>query len=170
MIDVKNLSKEAKQKLILAGIVGLFLLYVAINMGLSPLVERVKELRTQEAELEQKLSGARRIVKNERNYQSEIKSLGEKLNQITLTELPPQDGPLSWVSGRLNTAARQAGVTLDRVQGANNTSGGKGSAFRGYGVQVTLKASYFDLMHFLQAVERANPLCGGWRADHSCQW
>ena len=157
-MDFNALSKEAKQKLVLAVMCGAGLLYAGYSFGLSPLVSRVAQLEVDAETLEQETTSTRRALRREIESRDKLKTLSEQIAVASASHIPPAGSPLSWVSGRLNAAARSAGVSLDAVEGVGQRSAADtGRRFKTFGVRVTLSGSYFDLVNLLRYLDQENP-------------
>lgn len=161
-------KKERAKILALIAVGAVGVLYMVIQVGITPLLKSKQAKIARIQELKEELKKARREIdqvprNRKKNYEGllRIKEVSEKY------ALHPRLGNfLLVVTDILEKRAEKLGIELESIREIGiseipqNSSKGKENAFKSYGVSVALTCSFHDVICFLREIESSNPyLC-----------
>ncbi len=160
------MTKEQKQKVILAGIVGLAVLYALKQFALTPLLESRGKLNDEFEAMKSKLMLANGAIKNEGETRRRLAETQAQLMKAQSDLLPSADNALSWATKTIYHAARSVGLDLESVSETetdrtNFTAKDQVKrAFKPYAVRMSVECGYPQLIELIKSLEDANPyLC-----------
>lgn len=161
------LSKEQKQKYILAALGSLIVIFALWQFVLAPWLIRGGEARAELATLQGQLEQADLAIHTEPLTDSKLAEAEAELGKAAADQLPGTENPLSWVTREIYKHARSVGVDIESVSELSTTAGGPweakdmiGYAFRPYGVRVDTQCNFEQLCQFVKTVEDGNPYVG----------
>ncbi len=166
-------KKERVQYLILFGIVGIAVLYLGISAGIAPMLRYKKETR---ARIEQLNEDVRKAEQKIRNIQPDSAKNIEVLAQICdetdafilRSELATAVAAnyFDVAKAKVERIAFNAQVALESISEAGLSEIPQNSArttrniLRSYGIRISLKGGYKELIRLLRELEASNPyLC-----------
>lgn len=166
-------KKERIQYLVLFGIVGVAVLYLAVSAGIKPMLQYKKESRARVEELNEDIRKADLKI---RNIQTDLAKNTEVLAQIcdetdahilrSELETAVTANYLDVAKTIINRVAGTAQVPLESISEAGisevpqNPARPTKNILRSYGIRISMKGGYTDLIRLLNAIEASNPyLC-----------
>ena len=161
----EELTKEQKQMALLVGIVSTTLLATLFQFVIKPAFANAGQAREELVKLRADIAQADTAFKKEHLLVAESAEMKKSMDRAIREYIPSYGNTLSWATERLYTLARTVGVSIESMAGGGVTWGGApdpaqkgGRAFVSFSAQLMLQCSYAELLRFLQAVERDNPL------------
>lgn len=162
-MNLKNLTKEQKQKYSLIAIVAAAGLFAVKQFGISPLLAShaasKEELRT----LKEKLGQAEIAVKHDEDVSAALAASKARL-QVAARDLIPSPGnTLAWATKTLYAHARALGIDIESVSDLEVDAGGftakdqEKRVYKPYGVRMVTQCSYDEVSRLVQALESGNP-------------
>lgn len=158
MIDIKNLSKEQQQYLVLGALV-----LVGLLFGVFVLMNRVvsvdRESRLELAELTEKIEKADRSLRGASVLRAQIAQSGEELGEMVAL-MPEYGSEFVWATEWVYALIQGSGIHLHSVDpmGSAPAKDKKPALIGEYAVRISGTGDYNQLRHFLTKVERDNPL------------
>jgi hypothetical protein len=161
-----ELSKEQKQKLLLAALVGVGALYALVSFVIHPFVMSGKRAAGELEALSARVHKAHLALRREAQIRENLALSHAALADAAKSHIPASDNPLSWVAQRVYRGAREVGVEIESVVDLGVTpaawaqSDATGRAFRPYTVRIVTQCSYRGLVNLIRTLEKSNPyLC-----------
>ncbi len=162
-------KKERFQVLVLIAIGGIAVIYLGVSAGIQPVTRYKKEKRDRAEQLKEEIRKADQKIKH---IQADSLRNQEILEQICseaeMYVLRPTLGGNYFLGAgeMIERIARKADVTIDPPSEAGvseipqNSARPTGNVLKSYGVRISMKASFQDLLRFLTELEASNPyLC-----------
>jgi len=168
-LDLNDLSKEQKQALFLIVLLVIAGVYALYRFVLMPTLGTFKDSGNEAEELETKLARADAAVSQQKKIRADLLRSTEEMTELNEKYLPPLGNALSWATERIYRDARRVGVDVASVSPSAMTSvpwerdmpGKKKQkqtrVFVPFGVRISAKCGYFDLVRFIELMEQNNP-------------
>jgi hypothetical protein len=159
----QQMSKEQKNKLILAVLGGGFVLAALYQFALTPFLNSHQEMMQKRDDLRDNVNKAQMAIHSEVTLDRQARELRSKLTGIFSTQIPPPDNALSWASQIINGQAGKLG--LDVISTVEVEAGGGGwdqsdmakRAFKPYAVQVDISCSFDKAEKLVRSLQQSNP-------------
>lgn len=162
-MNLKEMSKEQKQVLVLGVLVGCTSLFALVQFVLLPAKSKWTTARTELTQLRTDLHNAEKMIQSEQHL-IETRAESDRSLALAVREyLPANDNPLSWATQKLYGQAREVGVELQsisetgpspvlraQVEKAHRT-------FSSYAVRLVADCSFEKVKTFIDALESDNP-------------
>lgn len=162
----ETMSKEQKQKIILAVIVGLSALFAVYQFVITPWIQGRGQARQELEELRTKVETAQSLIRKEQQITQQLIDASNLMARAHRDYIPAADNALSWVTKVLYSSARSVGVDIESVSEVDVGAQGfiqkdqAARAFKPYSVRVVFQSSYAQLVRLLHTIEKSNPyLC-----------
>jgi len=161
-MNVKDLTKEQKQRIVLGGMVAVALvaiIFFGIKVSLSSIAVARQELN----DLVSKIESADRALAKGSQVRKEYGETIEVLKEH-LRSAPPVQNYYSWATEVIHERARQASLEIDAIdeqsRPGSTLSGGKGKALKlePYSLRIVAHGGYEGLKSFLELIEKEHPL------------
>lgn len=162
-MNVAALSKEQKQKLILAVAVIAAVVYGLYRFVLIPTLSTMKESRNNLSELRSNLEKADIAIRNQKKVQEQLQSSADELYEIKDQYIPSIGNPLTWATEVIYAQGRKLGIDIESVSpiagGSVPWAKDKTSdrVFVPYMVRIIATCSFFDLVDLINSIELDNP-------------
>ena len=165
-MDWSSLTKEQKQAMalvamwVIGGLVALY--YFVLAPYFANRTTSANELDVLKAKIQQ----AEVTMRGESRLQAEYALCTEEFKHASETYVVPMDNPLSWVTEKVYSKARQVGVDVQSVAEVGSSSPYWEAALksersvRPYSVRIVTECSYQQLINLVEVLEKNNPaLC-----------
>lgn len=164
---LKNLSKEQKQQLVLAVMVGCGLIYSLWQFGLQPILREQAKTATKIESLQEQQRKEKLLLNARQSTEQKYRELRDEIRQVMVEKLPPYENAMSWATELIGSAAAAAGMQEadlainERGRGSEliRTSGRDAgpALLKVFRVGVDFTADYHTLGRFVAAIEKENP-------------
>ncbi len=164
---LNNLSKEQKQQLVLAVMVGGGLIYALWQFGLQPILREQEKTETRIEALQEQQRKEKLLLNSRQSTEKKYRELRDEIRQVMAEKLPPYENAMSWATQLIGAAAASAGMReaelaiSERGRGSDliRTSGRKAppALLKVFRVGVDFSADYHTLVRFVAAIEKENP-------------
>ena len=161
-MNVKDLTKEQKQRVVLGGIVAVALVAI-IFFGIKVSLSSIAVARLELNDLTGKIESADRALAKGSQVRKEYGETIEEL-EAYLHGAPPVQNYYSWATEVIHERARQANLEVDAIDEQSRPgsppSGGKDKALKlePYSLRIVAHGRYEALKHFLELIEKEHPL------------
>jgi len=142
---------------------GLLALYFYV---LGPFLKKRGQSEDELSTIEANIQKARQAMQGESKLRAEYEEAMDQLRATMTDIVVSPDSPLSWVTEKVYAVARGVGVDVRSINPVRLPDSAwealvkAGRYLRPYGVQITLEASYAQVLDLIEAFERSNPfLC-----------
>ncbi len=162
-MNLKNLSKEQKQKYILLAVISVAGLFAVKQFALSPLLASHAKAVEELEQLKGKVESADALIKRADEITQQAADVKLKLEAAARERIPAVDNPLAWATRGIYAHARALGVDLESVSDLEVDAQGftakeqEKRTFKPYGVRVVTQCSFEQLRQLIQALESSNP-------------
>jgi hypothetical protein len=162
-MNIKALTKEQKQMLILGALLAFGLLFAVYQFVFVPASKTFKESKTELSDLEGKLQRAAVAVEAEATVREQLEEIASGLQHADEQFIPPRENTLSWATEFVYRNARAVGIEIETVgeDKAGGVLAGQGEKvariFVPYAVRMVASCGYFDFVRLVESIERSNP-------------
>ena len=161
----EELSKEQKQKLVLAVMAVAALLYVLYQFVVMPGISRMGKAKDELAALQSEMEKVGHALSSGTRLRADLETSVNELKNSNAKFIVPADNPLAWAIERVYDSANPLNVEIESVSPLISSSPWDRSAeaarlFNPYTVKVVTRCGYFTLGELIRALETSNPyLC-----------
>ncbi|MGD9873208.1 MAG: hypothetical protein AB7T27_02950 [Kiritimatiellia bacterium] len=158
-----DMTKEQKQKVVLAGMGAAALLYVLYQFVLVPGIGTAGKSKDELAVLQADMEKVNHTLSSGTRLRGELEASAARLKEDNSKHIVPSDNPLAWALERVYECAEPLGIEIASVSPVTGSpvpwerTAGATRLFNPYTVKVVTRCGYFTLVSFLQALESANP-------------
>ena len=161
-MNLKDLSKEQKQYLILGAVVTIAVLG-AIGVGVKFSLSSIGEARVELQELTGKIERADRSLKNNQRDESALFETISEL-KVYLEKIPPDQNYYSWATEVIYGNAREARLEIDAINESGITPKDQSKkaknevSVESYSLRIIAHGGYESIKQFLFEIRRKHPL------------
>lgn len=162
-MNFSEMSKEQKQKVVLAGMGGAALLYVLYQFVLLPGLGSAGKSKAELETLQVEMEKVNTTLSSGTRLRNDLASSASALKESNAKYIVPSDNPLAWALERVYECAEPLGIEITSVSPLTGAPApweratGSPLNFIPYTVKVVTKCGYFTLVGLLKAIESANP-------------
>lgn len=157
-----QMTKEQKQLWIMGGLLGVIVIFLIFQFGLSPFFASKARMTEEYEKLKAQLDQATQAIKSEAQLGETLNDKTRMLEQAYRESIPAIENPLSWATKKIYGEARSIGVDIESVSEVDADSAqwnGKDQvkrAFKPYAVRIATECSYAELVRLLRELEKNN--------------
>lgn len=158
-----QMTKEQKQLWIMGGLLGVIVIFLIFQFGLSPFFASKARMTEEYEKLKAQLDQATQAIKTESQLTETLNDKTRMLEQAYRESIPAIENPLSWATKKIYGHARSVGVDIEsvsEVEGDSQPWIGKDQtqrAFKPYAVRISTECTYAELVRLLRELEKNNP-------------
>lgn len=162
-MNVKNLTKEQKQKYALIAIVAVAAVFALKQFVLTPLLASHAAAKQELADLQAKLGQAETVIKRHDEVVRAVAESTRRLREAAQGQMPNPDNALAWAHEVIYAQARTVGIDPESVSDLDldvnlfTSKEQEKRNFKPYGVRLATQCSYADLERLIADLEKANP-------------
>jgi hypothetical protein len=158
----QEMTKEQKQLVVMSGVLGLIVVFLFFQFGLSPFLARKARMTEEFEKLEAQLDLANEAIKGETQLRDSLTDKTSMLELAYREYIPAPENPLSWATKKIYGEARGVGVDIESVSevGVDQAWTHKDQdkrAFKPYSVRIATQCTYAQLVRLIRVLERNNP-------------
>ncbi|HEY8240613.1 MAG TPA: GspMb/PilO family protein [Kiritimatiellia bacterium] len=164
MKNWQELTKEQKQVAVMSVVLGVIVIFLAVQFGLLPFLANKARMTEEFVALDAKLALATQAVKDEGVLRDTLVDKTRMLEQAYRDYIPAPENPLSWATKKIYGEARAIGVDIESVSELDSGDTGQWAgkdtekrAFKPYAVRISLQCSFAQLVRLLRVLEERNP-------------
>ena len=161
-MNLKDLSKEQKQYLILGAVV-IVAVVGAIVVGVKFSLSSIGEARVELLDLTGKIERADRSLKNNQRDESALFETISEL-KVYLEKIPPDQNYYSWATEVIYGNAREASLEIDAINESGTISKGQSKkaknevSVESYSLRIIAHGGYESIKQFLLDIRKKHPL------------
>ncbi|HIE10395.1 MAG TPA: hypothetical protein EYP62_02150 [Kiritimatiellae bacterium] len=162
-IQFQELSKEQKQIAVLSVLLAIGISYATYRFALVPSLGAMRKAREELGEMESQLRKAERLIARRERIVEDLEESSDRLGQWVEKYVAPQENRLAWATEYIYRIGREVGIDIEAAsevavglvpwQSAPETK----RIFDPYATRIVFRGSFFDLVQFLEKVEKTNP-------------
>lgn len=166
MINLKDMTKEQKQRLILGGIVLIAVIFALKQFVITPMMASRTQARADFELLKTKLQQASNAIRNETETLRKLQETKSELTTAQRDFVPSVDNSLAWATKTIYSQARSVGIDIEAVAETDvDVSGFMAKdqaqrAYKPYAVRIMTECGYQQLLELVRTLEEKDPyLC-----------
>jgi len=156
-MDLSNLSKQQKDRLLLM-VMGGVLLVGGIGYGLKSVFAISASVESKNEILESKISRAERMVRMQNRLRKDSQEISAELKTY-IKEAPPEKNYYSWASELLYALAKKTAFKIDRIEKQGESAKSKADVLKiSSSLKIVAQGEYETCLNFLKTMEKEYPL------------
>jgi len=156
-MDLSNLSKQQKDRLLLM-VMGGVLLVGGIGYGLKSVFAISASVESKNEILESKISRAERMVRMQNRLRKDSQEISAELKTY-IKEAPPEKNYYSWASELLYALAKKTAFKIDRIEKQGESAKSKADVLKiSSSLKIVAQGEYETCLNFLKMMEKEYPL------------